>query len=101
VAEIYLLDGDGERLPREEWSVVYADSEARSHENHTADKLFDLQESTYWSSDEGDKFPHAVVIDMGEEHTVGGVQYLPRMEQGAPGSVKHFKVYVKSDKFMF
>lgn len=101
VAEIYLLDGDGERLPREEWSVVYADSEARSHENHTADKLFDLQESTYWSSDEGDKFPHAVVIDMGEEQTVGGVQYLPRMEQGAPGSVKHFKIYVKGEQFMF
>lgn len=101
VAEIYLLDAEGERLPREDWSVLYADSEARTHENHTADKLFDLQESTYWSSAVGAEFPHSVVIDMGREYSIGGVQYLPRMEQGAPESVRGFKVYVKSQLFRF
>ena len=31
---------------------------------------------------------------MGTEQTVKALEYLPRMEQGAPGSVKEYKVYV-------
>lgn len=101
IAEVYILDSKGERLPREQWSTTYANSEDRQTENHTADKIIDLQESTYWSTAEGDKFPHRIVIDMGSEQSIGGLQYLPRMENGAPGSVKGFKVYIKSDNFKF
>ncbi len=43
VAEIYLCDTAGKNLPREKWNVIYADSE-ETEGNHTADKLFDLQE---------------------------------------------------------
>ena len=79
--------------------MLFADSEDDKHENHTADKLIDLQESTFWSSAQGEKFPHSVVIDMGAEQNISGVEYLPRMENGAPASVKGFKVYVKSELF--
>ncbi len=99
IAEIYLLDENGERLSREKWTMLFADSEDDKHENHTADKLIDLQESTYWSSAHDAKFPHSVVIDMGAEQNISGVEYLPRMENGAPASVKGFKVYVKSEIF--
>jgi beta-galactosidase len=101
IAELELLGEDGTRLPREEWVAMYADSEERAHENRTADKVLDLQESTYWSSAEGVKFPHTIVIDMGGEQTISGLQYLPRMEQDAPGSIKRYRIYVKQNPFKF
>ena len=42
IAEMYLLDENGERLSREPWIVNYADSEDVSHVNCSADKIFDL-----------------------------------------------------------
>ena len=91
VAEIYLRDADGNRLPRANWVARYADSE---NGNHTLDKAFDLQESTYWQSEANSAAPHLVVIDLGEAQTVSAIEYLPRMENGAPGSVSDFKLFV-------
>lgn len=101
IAEMYLLNENGERLSREPWIVNYADSEDVSHANCSADKFFDLQESTYWSTTKGSIYPHAVVIDLGAMHTLTGLQYLPRMESEVPGSIKDFKIYVKSENFKY
>jgi beta-galactosidase len=35
-----------------------------------------------------------LVIDLGSEQAVKALEYLPRAEQGAPGSIKAFKVYL-------
>ena len=94
IAEIYALDAQGKRLSREPWTTKYADSE-QEQGNHTGDKVFDLQESTYWQTARGAAFPHLLVIDLGSEQTVSGIEYLPRAEQGAPGSVKNYKIYLK------
>ena len=94
IAEIYALDAQGKRLSREPWTTKYADSE-NENGNHTGDKVYDLQESTYWQTSKGAGFPHLLVIDLGSEQTVSGIEYLPRAEQGAPGSVKNYKIYVK------
>lgn len=99
IAELYVTDGEGERLSREPWKVVYADSEDVSNVNCSADKVFDLQESTYWSTGRTAPFPHCIVIDLGAERTLSGIQYLPRMESGTPGAIKDFNVYVKSTRF--
>ncbi len=93
IAELYLDDNQGRRISREQWSVKYADSE-NENGNHTGDKAFDLQESTYWQTEKNSAFPHLIVIDLGAEYTVGAIEYLPRMEQGAPGSLKNFKAYL-------
>ena len=94
IAEIYALDAQGKRLSREPWTTKYADSE-NENGNHTGDKVYDLQESTYWQTSKGASFPHLLVIDLGSEQTVSGIEYLPRAEQGAPGSVKNYRIYVK------
>ena len=91
IAEIYLLDSKGQRLTRDSWKAVYADSESG---NHTTDKLFDLQESTFWQSKPQAKKPLLLVIDLGSEQTVTGLDYLPRAEKGAPGSVSRLSVFV-------
>ncbi|MDE6697843.1 MAG: discoidin domain-containing protein, partial [Muribaculaceae bacterium] len=67
--------------------------------NHAADKVFDLQESTYWSTKGGDPFPHYLVIDLGGIKKISGIQYLPRMESEVPGAIKDFKVYVSEKAF--
>jgi len=99
IAEFYVLDENGERLSREPWVVDYADSEDVKSGNRSADKLFDLQESTYWSTVKGTPFPHAVVIDLGGTKKVSAIQYLPRMESEVPGAIKDFKIYVSKTPF--
>ena len=69
--------------------------------NKTGDKIFDLQESTYWSTNQGVKFPHHIIVDLSQDQTISGFQILPRMEEGAPEAIKDYRVYVKSDSFKF
>ena len=93
IAELYLQGSDGKRLSRDQWEVKYANSE-NLQGNHTGDKAFDLQESTYWQTEKEATAPHLLVIDLGKIQTVTALEYLPRMEQGAPGSVKGYRVFV-------
>ena len=93
IAEIYLQGQDGKRLSREPWTTKYANSEEENG-NHTGDKVFDLQESTYWQTEKSAQAPHLLVIDLGTEQNVNALEYLPRAEQGAPGSIKEFKIYI-------
>ena len=93
IAELYATDDDNNRLSREPWTVKYASSEEENG-NHLGDKVFDLQESTYWQTVKGTDFPHLLVIDLGSEQMVRGIEYLPRAEQGAPGSAKKVKIYI-------
>ena len=94
IAELYVLDAQGKRLSREPWTIRYADSEDVAGGNYMADKVFDLQESTYWQTDRKASYPHVVVIDLGSEQTVTAVEYLPRAEQGAPAGMKDYRIYV-------
>ena len=93
IAELYLQGTDGKRLSREPWTTKYANSEEENG-NHTGDKVFDLQESTYWQTEKSAQAPHLLVIDLGSVQTVSALEYLPRAEQGAPGSVKNFRIYL-------
>lgn len=93
IAELYMQSTDGSRLSREPWTVKYADSENEIG-NHTGDKVYDLQESTYWQTQRGADFPHLLVIDLGSEQTVKALEYLPRAEQGAPGCVKNCRIFI-------
>ncbi len=101
IAELYLLNDKGERLSREPWTVLYADSEDMNGANRSADKTFDLQESTYWQTVSGTPFPHALVLDLGAMHTLSALQCLPRMEAEVPGAIKQVRVYVKDAPFKF
>ena len=93
IAELYLQNASGSRLSREPWTVKYANSE-NENGNHLGDKVYDLQESTFWQTERSATLPHLLVIDLGSEQTVTALEYLPRAEEGAPGAVKDFKVFV-------
>ena len=93
IAELYLQGAYGKRISREPWTTKYANSEEENG-NHTGDKVYDLQESTYWQTEKSATLPHLLVIDLGSEQTISALEYLPRAEQGAPGSVKNYKIYL-------
>ena len=101
IAEFDVLGVDGKPLSREAWKILYADSEETRSGNRTADKIFDLQESTFWSTVDNVAYPHQLIIDLGKEYAVTGFRCLPRAEKGAPGQIKEYKVYVKTSSFAF
>ena len=101
IAELYLLNEAGERLSREPWTVLYADSEDLKGVNRSADKIFDLQESTYWSTVKGTPYPHAIMIDLGASHKISALQYLPRMESDTPGAIKNFRLYISETQYPY
>ncbi|MDE6370277.1 MAG: discoidin domain-containing protein, partial [Duncaniella sp.] len=95
IAEIYITDTDGKRLSREDWSILSVDSEDIDGGNHTADKLYDLQESTFWQSAPAAPLPHRLVIDLGALKTFAGLDWLQRMEPTFPGAVNSYRVSVR------
>ena len=101
IAEMDVLDNNGKPVSRENWKIVYADSEETRSGNRTADKVFDLQESTFWQTVDNTAYPHQIVIDLGKEYNVTGFRMLPRAEAGAPGLIKDYKVYVKKSDFTY
>ena len=102
IAELELLGQDGKPISTLKWRIVYADSEEITSANHAADKLFDLQESTFWQSQStGAKpgYPHQVVIDLGEQTSLSGFRYLPRSDGKKEGNIKDYSVYFRSEPF--
>ncbi len=101
IAELDVLGADGKPVSREKWRIRYADIEETRSGNCTGDKVFDLQESTYWMTVAKDAYPHQLVIDLGGDYTVTGFRYLPRAEKGYPGMIKDYRVYVKGEDFQY
>lgn len=102
IAEIELIGTDGQLIPRNQWKIVYADSEEVMTGNHSAEKIFDLQESTIWSTSRtADKntHPHQVVVDMGQNRSIIGLKYLPRTDKSSNGSIKTYNFYIKKEAF--
>ena len=92
VAEIYLQGANGKRIDRTKWQVSYMSS-ANPQGNHSADKAFDLQESTYLQVLATDEAP-LLVIDLGEEQTITALEYLPQTGNNSTGCVKTCAAYL-------
>lgn len=99
IAELYLTGIDGESLTAERWRVAAISSEDTAGGNHTGDKAFDRQESTFWRNAPGSRPSHAIVIDLGSEQTIAGIGVLPRMEPGAPQSPGKIRIYISNTSF--
>ena len=99
IAELDVLDENGQPITRQDWKIVYADNEDFKDGNHTADKIFDLQESTYWQTEKNVAGPYRVVIDLGKSYNVSGFRLLPRSEKGVPGMIKDFSIFLKEKAF--
>ena len=95
-------DENGKEIPRTDWSTAYADSEEILSENSDGDKVFDLQESTFWHtawSQNKTGFPHQLVLDLGKTYSISGFRYLPRPQQNAPAIIKDYRIYLRVEPF--
>jgi beta-galactosidase len=102
IAELELLGEDGKFISRQHWKVVYANSEEIEDANNAASNVFDLQESTIWHTSYSitkDKYPHQIVIDLGEDKIIAGFSYLPRGDANKPGMIKDYRIYLKETPF--
>lgn len=100
-AELYLLDDKGNEISREKWKVVYADSEEVDNNDGKADNIFDIQLTTFWHTQwtsASPKHPHQVIIDLGDEFTIGGMKYLPRQDSGN-GRIKDYRLFISKTMF--
>ncbi|MDU1891324.1 MAG: beta-galactosidase [Dysgonomonas sp.] len=100
IAELHITGANGENVSRQNWKIIYADSENLWAGNNSADKVFDLQESTYWKTAGGQNYPHQIVVDLGKNTKIEGLKYLPRVEEGAPGLIREFRFYAKLTPFL-
>ena len=99
IAELDILGADQKPVSRENWRICYADSEEIKKGNRAADKIFDLQESTFWMTADKISYPHQIVVDLGKNQTITGLRYLPRAEKSYPGMIKDYRIYIKSIPF--
>jgi beta-galactosidase len=101
IAEFYLLDTKGQKLPRDKWSLITVDSEELLAEDGHAENAFDDDLESIWHTEWGSAkpdHPHIIVIDLGQEATVGGLEYIAR-QNSAPGKIKDFRFYVREQPF--
>lgn len=103
VAELMFADNSGKDVPREKVHVVYADSEELTGDDGGATNAIDNQPTTFWHSEWKAKqplHPHALVLDLGAEHTLSGFRYLPRAGSGGEGGrIKRYRAFVSKELF--
>jgi beta-galactosidase len=96
IAELSLLDGAGQPLSAEGWTVGYVDSEERAKEDGTAENAIDGQTANFWHTEWSDKkpgHPHRLILDLGQSREIGGFRYTPRQGQGG-GRIKDYRVLI-------
>lgn len=106
IAELEIFGADGKKIPRNNWRIVYADSEESEAANNSAKNILDLQESTFWHTDYSKtkaKYPHHIVIDLWVKDgiEISGFSYLPRAEANKTGMIKDYKIYLKTTSFKY
>lgn len=99
IAELDLLDGNGEPVSHEGWTVAYVDSEERSREDGSAENAIDGQTANFWHTEWGNRqpaHPHRLILDLGQSRELSGFRYTPRQGQ-AHGRIQNYVIYVGDD----
>jgi large repetitive protein len=103
VAELNLLDQNGQVLPRGAWSIT-ADSVELVGENAPAGNAIDGNANTYWHTQwktANPPPPHWLRIDLGGSFQLGGLRYLPRQTTSPNGTIAKYSVYLSADGVSF
>ncbi len=96
IAELDILDENNQSISHEKWTIAYVSSEELIGEDGNADNAIDGQIFNYWHTswkNEQPKYPHYLVIDLGQEETIAGFNYVPRAGNN-PGRIGDYQIYV-------
>jgi len=97
----FIFTVTGKKLDRDNWKVLYADSEELGGDDGSAAHVFDLQFTSFWhtqwqSAQPG--HPHLLILDLGKEQKIAAMEILPR--QDSPnGRIKDYEIYVSRKPF--
>lgn len=95
VAEIALLDTQGQVLNQSNWTIAFASSEEFATLEGSALNAINGQASDHWHSSEADVHPHRLIIDLGRDELVAGLRYTPRQgAAGVSGRIKQYRLYL-------
>lgn len=95
IAELDLLDTNGNSIPHSTWSIAYTDSQEQIGEDGSATNAINGQTSDFWHTEWKNvqkDYPHQIVIDLGVKTKIGSVRYTPRAGDN-PGKIKDYKFY--------
>jgi len=91
-------------LPKNDWSLLYVDSEEVVATYKPAINAFDGNPTTIWHtqfSPDSPGYPHEIQINLGKVYDIDGFRYLPRpadpLHGGENGVIKDFEFYVSLD----
>lgn len=101
LTELDLLKANGTPLSKEDWRIVYANTEQIGEGE--ADHLIDGLPTTYWHSQWQNAplpFPHRIIIDLGQEYAIGAFR-LGQRHPDMLGCVKTFNLYGRTMPFVF
>lgn len=98
IAELDILDPNGNSISHQDWTIAHVDSEELTGEDGSATNAIDGQSANYWHTawkSEQPDHPHRLVIDLGAETRVGGFRYTPRAGAANPaGRIKDYRIFV-------
>ncbi|WP_051209827.1 discoidin domain-containing protein [Gelidibacter mesophilus] len=80
-------------------AVIYADSEELVGEFAPAVQAADGDPNTIWHTKwrgTSDPYPHEIQIDLGEQQSVLGLEYLPRQDASLNGTIAGYEIYVSN-----
>ncbi|WP_433257192.1 phosphocholine-specific phospholipase C [Streptosporangium sp. CA-135522] len=86
-------------IPREGWTVEYADSQETSGEDGAAKNVLDGSGTSIWHTQwqaAGPAHPHEIRLDMAATRSCAGFSYLPR-QSGVNGTIAAYEFYVSAD----
>lgn len=101
IAEIVLVDDKGNEIPRNNWKIVFADSEEIAGGDGNAANVIDLQFTSFWHTEwenQSPNLPHQIVIDLGRNYSIKGIKLLPRQDN-ANGRIKDYRLYFNQKPF--
>ena len=99
VAELDLLDAQGNPISHDGWTVAYVDSEERTAEDGAAENAIDGQTANFWHTEwknASPDYPHRLILNLGQSQTISGFRYVPRQGEGG-GRIKDYRIYVGDD----
>lgn len=91
-------------IPKDRYSIASVDSQELVGEDGAATNAIDGDPSTKWHTrwyDQVDPMPHQITVDLGAEHPVAGLRYLPRQDSATNGDIADFTVEASSDGQQF
>ncbi|HYO23906.1 MAG TPA: beta-galactosidase [Lacipirellulaceae bacterium] len=98
IAELTLLDPQGEPLDASATRIAAVDSEEKDSEDGSAGNAIDGQTANFWHTQWGaaqPPHPHQFVLDLGSEQTIGGFRYVPRQGgAGLGGRIKSYRIHI-------